>query len=146
MDESRFSLMMNDGRARVWRAAGERFLPECQAKFMRNSPASVMVWGYAGLHGVGNLVFLEENVTAAAYVRALDENLFTSVQNFFGDRVGIHLYSNMTIPRHTQRGLQSSSWRSRRSGYRTAVGGVGGPGGPVACPVTRPEHHRECLG
>ena len=99
-DESRFTPMGNDRRARVWRSAGERFLPECQAKVVRNSPVSMMVWGCIGIHGVGNLVVLEENVTAAANIATLDQNLFASVQNIFGVREHPFIFQHDNAPAH----------------------------------------------
>jgi hypothetical protein len=105
-DESRFALGMNDGRVRVWRSAGERFLPECQAKVMRFSPVSVMVWGCIGFHGVGELVVLTEKVTAAAYIRTLEGHLFSSVENIFGDPQHRFIFQHDNAPAHSAHATQ----------------------------------------
>jgi hypothetical protein len=44
-DESRFALCSNDGRVRVWRRAGERFLPSTVQEVVPFGNGSVMVWG-----------------------------------------------------------------------------------------------------
>nr|KAG5693798.1 hypothetical protein BaRGS_029428 [Batillaria attramentaria] len=47
-DESRFSLSHCDGRKRVWRRPGERFIDACVQEHDRYGGVSVMVW--AGFH------------------------------------------------------------------------------------------------
>jgi hypothetical protein len=105
-DESRFSLGFNDGRVRVWRTAGERYIPECVSQVQRNTVQSVMVWGCVGRHGMGELVVLEENVTAAAYIRTLEQHLFTSVENIFGDPQHHIIFQHDNAPAHTARATQ----------------------------------------
>ena len=102
-DESRFNLSFNDGRVRVWRSAGERYIPDCLSLVQRNSMMSVMVWGCVGYHGVGELVVLEQNVTAAAYIETLRENLHNSVENIFGDRNHPIIFQHDNAPAHTAR-------------------------------------------
>ena len=43
--ESRFNLAYCDGSARVWRTAGEKYIPECLRIVDRTQIVSVMVWG-----------------------------------------------------------------------------------------------------
>ena len=105
-DESRFSLGHNDGRVRVWRTHGERYLPECLSQVQRFNPQSVMVWGCVGYYGVGELVVLEENVTAAAYIRTLDQYLLSSVENIFGDRQHHIIFQHDNAPAHKARATQ----------------------------------------
>ena len=85
-DESRFNHAYCDGRARVWRKAGDKCIPECLRLVNRNRIVSVIVWGVIGFHDVDNLVILNENMNADNYVRTLSENLLDSVENIFGDR------------------------------------------------------------
>nr|KAG5698220.1 hypothetical protein BaRGS_024027 [Batillaria attramentaria] len=47
-DESRFTLSHFDGRKRVWRRPGERFIDACVQEHDRYGGVSVMVW--AGFH------------------------------------------------------------------------------------------------
>ena len=44
-DESRFNFAYCDGRVRVWRTAGEKYVPECLRMVTRNRIVSVMMWG-----------------------------------------------------------------------------------------------------
>ncbi len=106
-DESRFNLSYNDGRVRVWRTHGERFLPECLSQIQKNTTQSVMVWGCIGRHGVGELVVLTENVTAAAYIRTLEANLLNSVENIFGHREHRFIFQHDNAPAHTARATQA---------------------------------------
>ena len=45
-DESKFNLLNFDGRIRVWRQKGERYLPECINKSTKGGGGSVMFLGY----------------------------------------------------------------------------------------------------
>ena len=85
------------------------FLPDNMCFVQRNSTASVMVWGTVGLYDVtvGELVVLDENVTAAAYIRTLEEHLLTSVQNIFGDRNHRFIFQHDNAPAHTARITQA---------------------------------------
>ena len=49
-DESRFTLSFNDGRVRVWRRQGERFLDGAVREHNRYGGGSLMVWGGFSTH------------------------------------------------------------------------------------------------
>ena len=88
---------------RVWRTAGEKYVPERLRMVNRNSMVSVMVWRVIGYHGVGNLVILDENVNAENHVRTLSENLLDPVENIFGDRNHPFVFQHDNAPAHTTR-------------------------------------------
>lgn len=66
-DESRFTLSNCDGRRRVWRRTGERFIDACVQEHDRFGGGSVMVW--AGFHERGRtpLYQIRGNLTGIRY-------------------------------------------------------------------------------
>ena len=62
-DESRFAMSHANGKARVWRRAGERFADACVMERDRWGGPSVMVWaGITATHRT-DLQFVEGNLT-----------------------------------------------------------------------------------
>lgn len=57
-DESRFCLYGNDGRGRVWRRRGERYLQDCFEPVYAFGGGSVMVWGGISMTGRTELVII----------------------------------------------------------------------------------------
>ena len=71
-DESRYTLSFNDGRIRVWRRPGERFLDATVLEHDRHGGGSLMVWGGFSLHHRTPLHRVEGNLSGIAY---MDDNL-----------------------------------------------------------------------
>ncbi len=67
-DESRFNLSTNDGRIRVFRRRGERFVDACVVERNRFGGGSVMVWGGIMGHRKTDLVIVNGNLNAAEYI------------------------------------------------------------------------------
>ena len=74
-DESRFGLFHSDGRARVWRQAGERHHPDCVTPTVKFGGGSVMVWGCFSWWGVGPLVVVKGTLDQDGYVDLMSEHL-----------------------------------------------------------------------
>ena len=66
-DESRFSLSFNDGRTRVRRRSGERFIGATITEHERHGGGSVLVWGGIRLNNRTPLYVIEGNLTAQRY-------------------------------------------------------------------------------
>ena len=66
-DESRFTLRFNDGRIRVWRRPGERFVDATIREHDRYGGGSVMVWGGFSLHHRTPLHIVNGRLTGVAY-------------------------------------------------------------------------------
>ena len=58
-DESKFNLFGSDGKIMVWRTTNEDLDPKCTVPTV-----DVKCWGCFSLSGVGNLVFINGNMTA----------------------------------------------------------------------------------
>lgn len=68
-DESRFSLNHIDGRVRVWRRPGERYLDCTVDERVPFGGGSIMVWGGISLNGRTELVVIREgSMTARRYI------------------------------------------------------------------------------
>ena len=66
-DESRFTVANNDGRQRVWRRPGERFMDVCVREHDRHGGGSIMVWGGIHLHGRTPLHIVHGRLNAIRY-------------------------------------------------------------------------------
>jgi hypothetical protein len=74
-DESRFALCSNNGRVRVWRRAGERFLPSTVQEVVPFGNGFVMVWGGISIDDKSDLVVIRNGALNAR--RYIDEVLQT---------------------------------------------------------------------
>lgn len=67
-DESRFNLYHNDGRVRVYRRDGERYVDNCVVERDRFGGGGVMVWGAINYNFRSRLLVIHGNLTARRYV------------------------------------------------------------------------------
>ena len=70
-DESKFNLFGSDGKAFVWRKAGERLSAQCTKKSVKFGGGSVMVWGIMSASGVGPMIRIHGTVNSEVYKRIL---------------------------------------------------------------------------
>jgi hypothetical protein len=73
-DESRFSIVGNDGGARVLRMEGERFQERHIKETVKFGKGSVMVWGCFWAGGVSPLVVVEDTMNQDSYVKILADH------------------------------------------------------------------------
>ena len=77
-DESKYNLFGSDGKVIVWRRPKEEFHPKCTVPTVKHGSGSVNIWGCFAWNDVGNLLFIEGNMTGEMYKDILAENLFQS--------------------------------------------------------------------
>ena len=95
-DESKFNLFGSGGRVMVWRTPQEAFDPRCMVPIVKHRGENVKCWGSFSSSGVGNLVFIDGNMTGEVYRDILQRNLFESVKKTeFGS-------CNMTMTRNIE--------------------------------------------
>ena len=79
-DESKFNLFGSDGKVMVWRTPKEELDPKCTVSIVKYGGGNVKCWGCFSSCGVGNLVFIDENMTGEVYCDILQKNLFESIK------------------------------------------------------------------
>ena len=62
-DESKFNLFGTDGKVMVWREPREEFQPACTVPTVEHGGGNVKVWGCFAWNGIGNLAFIDGNMT-----------------------------------------------------------------------------------
>ena len=90
-DESKFNLFGSDGRIVVWRTPQQAFDPRCTVPTVEHGGGNVKCWGSFSSSCVGNLVFIDGNMTGEVYRDILQRNLFESVKKLnFGQNWVLH--------------------------------------------------------
>lgn len=90
-DESRFLLRRVDGRRRVYRRRGERYVDECVERRDAFGGGSLMAWAGISYHHRTNLVFINGNLNAQRY---RDEILVRHVRPFIRRHGGRYQHDN----------------------------------------------------
>ena len=80
-DESKFNLFRSDGKVMVWRSTKEELEPRCTVPTVKHGGENVKCWGCFSSSGVGNLVFIDGNITGELYRDILQKNLLQSAKN-----------------------------------------------------------------
>ena len=78
IDESKFNLFGSDGKVMVWQTPKEDLHPKCTVPTLKYGGGNVKCWGCFSSCGVGNLVFIDGNITGEVYCDILQKNLFES--------------------------------------------------------------------
>ena len=79
-DESKFNLLGSDGRVIVWRTPQEAFDSRYTVLTVKHGGGNVNYWCSFSSSSVGNLVLIDENMSAEANHDILQRNLFESVK------------------------------------------------------------------
>ena len=79
-DESKFNLSGSDGKVIVWRTTKEELEPRCTVPTVKHGGGNVKCWGCFSSSGVGNLVFIDGNMTGELYRAILQKNLLQSAK------------------------------------------------------------------
>ena len=74
-DESKFNLFGSDGKVMVWRSTKEELEPRCTVPTVKHGRGNVKCWGCFSSSGVGNLVFIDGNMTGELYRDILRKSL-----------------------------------------------------------------------
>ena len=99
-DESKFELVSNKRRKRVWYKSSERLKKQNIQSTVKFGGGSCMTWGCFSAKGVGNLVKIEGRVTGASYVNILQNNLSDSVSKM---SLEAFVFQQDNDPKHTSR-------------------------------------------
>lgn len=98
-DESKFNIFGSDGRRYVWRKPNEEFAPGKVSLTVKHGGGHAMVWGCVSSKGVGNLAFIDGNMTAKMYVTILQDNLKKSVEDL--NLQDTFVFQQDNDPKHT---------------------------------------------
>ena len=79
-DESKFNLFGSDGKVLVWRTPNEDLHPKSTVSTVKYSGGNVKCWGCFSSCDVGNLVFIDGNITGEVYRDILQKKLFESIK------------------------------------------------------------------
>lgn len=79
-DESKLNVFGSDGRSIVWRKPNKQLDVKNLRTTVKQGRESVMVWACMAATGVGNLVFIDENMDKNMYLRILKDNLLQSAE------------------------------------------------------------------
>ena len=79
-DESKFNLFGSDGKVMVWRSTKEELEPRRTVPTVKHGEGIVKCWGCFSSSGVGNLVFIDGNITGELYRDILQTNLLQSMK------------------------------------------------------------------
>ena len=102
-DESKFNLFGSDGKVIVWRTKEEEYDVGCTVPTVKYSGGNVKCWGCFSSSGVGNLVFIDGNMTGEMYRDILHENLLDSVKQLSLGKEWIMQQDN--DPKHRSRSV-----------------------------------------
>lgn len=93
-DESRVALRAPDGRERVYRRRGERFLPITTRQTVSYQGGSVMVWGGICSDARTELVIVNHRLTATRYIEDILENHVVPFVDFIGREDFLLMHDN----------------------------------------------------
>ena len=79
-DESKFNLFGSDGKVMVWRTPKEELDPKCTVSTVKYGGGNVKCWDCFSSCGVGNLVFIDRNMTGEVYRDVIQKTLFESIK------------------------------------------------------------------
>lgn len=84
-DESMIRLKYSHGRIYVWRKTTEVLSFKCTKPTMKAFEKGIMIWGCMCSAGVGQIVILEGKVTAAVYLKLVQEVLIPEGKRLIGE-------------------------------------------------------------
>ena len=100
-DESKFNLFGSDKKVMVWRSTKEELEPRCTVPTVKHGGGNVKCWGCFSSSGVGNLVFIDENMTGELYRDILQKNLLQSAKKL--NMAKDWWFQHDNDPKHTAR-------------------------------------------
>src|SRR5262249_11676118 len=100
----------SDGRKWCWKKPGSLLKSNHVQPTVKHGGGSLMVWGCFTAYGVGNLVRIDSNMTAAIYCEILEDDLLGSLE-WYGLEVGDVVFQHDNDPKH--RANLTSDWLNR---------------------------------
>ncbi|RVE42631.1 hypothetical protein evm_012717 [Chilo suppressalis] len=93
-DECRIALRSPDGRERVWRRRGERFLPITTTQTVSFHGGSIMVWGGISSDARTELVIVDNRLTAVRYIEEVLQEHVMPYSGFIGHDQFLLMHDN----------------------------------------------------
>lgn len=93
-DECRVALRAPDGRERVYRRRGERFLPITTRQTVSYQGGSIMVWGGICSDARTELVIVDRRLTAARYIEEILQDHVVAFVDFIGREDFLLMHDN----------------------------------------------------
>ncbi|CAK1599693.1 unnamed protein product [Parnassius mnemosyne] len=93
-DECRIALRAPDGRERVWRKTGERFLPITTTQTVSFHGGSIMVWGGVSSDARTELVIVDNRLTATRYIEEVLQEHVIPYSGFIGHDQFLLMHDN----------------------------------------------------
>lgn len=119
-DECRIALRAPDGRERVWRRRGERFLPITTSQTVSYHGGSIMIWGGLSSEARTELVIVDNRLNAARYVEEILQDHVQPYSGFIGHDQFILMHDNARphvarcVEEYLQEvGIQKLEWPAR---------------------------------
>ncbi|GBM94456.1 hypothetical protein AVEN_50289-1 [Araneus ventricosus] len=75
VDESNFNIFLSNRRLTLWRKPNEELNPKNLLTTVEHGGGGIMVWGCFAASGMGNLVFIENNMDQYKYINIMKESL-----------------------------------------------------------------------
>ena len=100
-DESKFNLFTFDGRAKVWRQAHERYLPECTKKTIKGFGGSIMFWGCITYDRMGPFIEIRGNLNGQEYISQILDPFRGFWRKFKKNKTAVFMQDN--APCHTSK-------------------------------------------
>ena len=97
-DEKRFNLFQSDGPTYVRRPDGMALDPRYVKPTVAHGGGGIMVWGCFCRSGIGELVWLRENVNRNVYLRILQDAMLPSAHSLLGSKF---VFQHDNAPSHT---------------------------------------------
>ena len=105
-DETKINRVGSDGKQWVWKQRGEGLIEREVQGTVKFGGGNIMIWGWMGWDGVGELAEVEGRMDASQYVEILENHLLPSIQELVTNPDEA-IFQQDNDPKHTSRKAQN---------------------------------------